>query len=80
MSAMTRSRRIILWVYLSGGVICEILALWGAYDSGGFERDHTLRDLAMIGGIHLTAALLWPIVLVVGLLQYFGILRHPITF
>lgn len=77
---MNRWQRITLWVYLAGGAICELMALWGAYDSGGFEHHHTLADLAIVGGIHLAAALLWPVVLVVGVLQYFGFLPHPITF
>jgi hypothetical protein len=76
---MTGWRRITLWVYLVGGAICELMALWGAYDSGGFERNHTLADLAIIGGLHLAMALLWPVVLAVGVLQYLGLLPHPIT-
>ena len=77
---MTRWRRIILWIYLTDTVIVELMALWGAYDGGGFERQHTLPDLAIIAAIHLVTALLWPIVLIVVVLQYFGFLPQPITF
>lgn len=66
--------------YLAGGAICELTALWGAYDSGGFERHHTLADLAIIGAIHLAVVWLWPVVLVVLALQYFGLLPYPIMF
>jgi hypothetical protein len=77
---MMRWRRIILLVYLTGGTVFELMLLWVAYDGGGFERHHTLADLAIVGGIHLALVLLWPVVLVVGVLQYFGLLPHPITF
>ena len=52
----------------------------GRLRQGGFERHHTLADLAIIGAIHLAVVLLWPIVLFVLVLQYFGLLPHPITF
>lgn len=77
---MKRRVRIALWVYLAGALATEMLGLWGAYDSGGFDRDHTLRDLVMIGSIHLLVALLLPVVLVILALQYLGFLPHPITF
>ena len=77
---MKRRTRIILWVYLVGVVIVELLLLWGAYDNGGFQRHHTLTDLAVIAGLHMAAGLLWPVVVVVIVLQYFGLLPHPITF
>lgn len=77
---MKRGLRIALWVYLAGAVACELLLLWNAYDNGGFRRHHTLADLAIVGSLDLATALLWPIVLVVGVLQYFGVLPHPITF
>ena len=79
-STMSRSWRITLWVYLAVAAVFELMALWSAYGGGGFERHHTLVDLAVIAAIHLAAALLWPVVLVVQALQYFGFLPYPITF
>ena len=77
---MKRRTHIILWLYLAGALICEFVLLWGAYDSGGFQRQHTAVDLAIIAGFYLAAGLLWPAVLAMGVLQYFGFLPHPITF
>jgi hypothetical protein len=77
---MKRRIRIALWVYLAGALVCELLLLWGAYDSSGFHRHHTLANLAIIGSLHSVMALLWPVVLVVLVLQYLGFLPQPITF
>jgi hypothetical protein len=77
---MKRRTKIILWIYLVGFAICELLLLWGTYDSGGFQRHHTLTTLVVITGYHLVAGALWPIVAIIGTLQYFGFLPHPITF
>jgi hypothetical protein len=77
---MKRGLRVALWVYLAGAVACELLSLWVAYDNGGFQRHHTLADLAIVGSLDLATAMLWPVVLVVVVLQYFGFLPHPITF
>jgi hypothetical protein len=60
--------------------MCELTLLWSAHDSGGFQRHHTLGELAILGGGYLAAALLWPVLIVVGLLQYLRFLPHPITF
>jgi hypothetical protein len=69
-----------LWIYLIGVAMCESLLLWGAYDNGGFQRHHTLTYLMVLAGFYLAAGLLWPIVLVIGVLQYFGQLPQPVTF
>jgi hypothetical protein len=73
---MTRTRPFILWIYLIGVVMCESLLRWNAYDNGGFQRHHTLADLVVLAGFYLAAGLLWPIVFVMGALQYFGLLPH----
>jgi hypothetical protein len=77
---MKRRTRIILWIYLVGVVIVELLLVWNAYDNGGFQRHHTPSDLVLVAIIHVTMGLLWPIALAVGILQYFGVLPHRITF
>jgi hypothetical protein len=73
-----RWAKIALALYLSGFLICELLQLGGAYESGGFDRPHTLTDLAVIGMIYLAAGLLWPAVGVIVILQLLGLLPHPI--
>jgi hypothetical protein len=57
-----------------------LLLLLAAYQSGGFDRPHTLADLAIIGFYDLAAGLLWPVVLMVFILQLFGLLPQPIQF
>ena len=77
---MKQRTRIILGVYSVGVAIIELLLLWNAYHNGGFQRPHTLTDLAIVAGLHMAVGLLWPIVTVVAVLQYFGLLPHSITF
>ena len=68
-----------VWVYLTGGVACALLLLWDAYNNGGFQRHHTFAELAIVGILDLATAFLWPVVLIVAIFQYFGLLPHPIT-
>ncbi|MGB6236486.1 MAG: hypothetical protein WBG16_03985 [Bradyrhizobium sp.] len=77
---MKRRTKIILWIYVGGIAICELLLLLSAYDNSGFQRHHTLAELAIIGSVYLAIALLWPIVSAVVIFQYFGLLPHPIEF
>lgn len=77
---MRRRLPIILWVYLVGVAIFELLLLWNAYDNGGFQRHHTLTEWAVTAGFHITFSLLWPIVIVVLALQYFGLLPETLAF
>lgn len=69
-----------LWIYAIGAIVMEALLLVGAYQAGGFERSHTFWDLIAIGALHLVTAALWPLVIVVVALQWFGVLPQPITF
>jgi hypothetical protein len=69
-----------LTIYFVGFLICEALLLWSVYEAGGFDRSHTFADLAMIGTFHLVTGILWPVVLVVLILQLAGLLPHPIEF
>ena len=75
-----RRRKVVLAIYLVGLLTCELLSLLGAYQSEGFDRPHTLADLAIIGSYHLAAGLLWPAVLIVFILQLLGLLPQPIEF
>ncbi|KRQ98971.1 hypothetical protein CP49_35660 [Bradyrhizobium valentinum] len=75
-----RRWKVILAAYLVGLLICELLLLLSAYQSGGFDRPHSLADLAIIGSYHLATGLLWPVVLIVFILQLSGLLPQPIQF
>ena len=70
----------VLATYLIGLLICELLLLLGVYQSGGFDRPHTLAGLAIIGSYYLAAGLLWPVLLIVIILQLSGLLPRPIQF
>lgn len=74
----TRRWKVGLAIYFVGFLTSELLALWGAYESGGFDRPHTLTDLTVIGTLYLVTGLFWPIVLIVVVLQLLGLLPHPI--
>jgi hypothetical protein len=69
-----------LAIYFLGFLICELLILWGAYQNGGFDRSHTLNDLTITATYYLVTGLLWPVVLIVVILQLLGFLPHPIEF
>jgi hypothetical protein len=76
-SPIIRRRRwvkVVLALYFAGFLICELLLLWGTYDSGVFQRQHTVGEWALGVGTHLIIAAIWPYSAVVFLLLYFGIL------
>ena len=73
-----RWAKVALALYLLGFLISELLQLWHAYESGGFDRPHTLSDLTVIGMLYLAIGLLWPAVGVIVILQLLGVLPHPI--
>jgi len=77
---LRRRWKAVLAIYLVGFLICELLLLLGAYQNGGFDRPRTLADLAIIGSYYLAAGLLWPVVLIVIVLQLSGLLPQPIQF
>jgi hypothetical protein len=77
---MGRKWRYVLWVYVAGALLTAALYLQGAYENGGFQRHHSMIDLLVLAALYLATAILWPVLIVVGILQYFGVLPHPITF
>ena len=82
-SAGFNSRRrwkIGLVIYFVGFLTCELLLLWSAYKGGGFDRPHTISDLAVLGTLYFVAGLLWPVLLVMVIWQLAGLLPHSIRF
>jgi hypothetical protein len=77
---MSKKWRYALWVYLAGALLTETTLFLEAYRNGGFQREHSISDLLVLAIFYLTSAAFWPVLLVVGILQYFGILHQPITF
>lgn len=73
-------RRCILALYMVGALLMTILNFYNAYASGGFQRSHSVVDFIIIAALYLGSAILWPLIIVVGVLQHFGVLPQPITF
>ena len=62
------------FVYLIGALATEIDLIYGAFENGGFQREHTARDLMVVAAIHLATAGLWPALIVIFALMHFGVL------
>jgi hypothetical protein len=44
-----------------------------------FNASHSIIGLLILAALYLATAAVWPVLIVVGILQYFGMLPHPIT-
>jgi hypothetical protein len=75
---MGRKWRYASYIYLIGALATEAMLIVGAYQNGGFQREHTPRDLAIIALMHLAVAALWPVLIGTLALMYLGVL--PPTF
>ena len=62
------------FIYLIGALATGIMLVYGAYESGGFHREHTIRDLITIAAFYLATSALWPTLIVIVPLRYFGAL------
>jgi hypothetical protein len=62
------------FIYLIGAVATVSILVYGSYESGGFHREHTLRDLMTITAFYAATAALWPTIIVIFPLKYFGAL------
>lgn len=76
---MGRKWHWVLWIYVAGFLLMQAHNLYAAYASGGFQREHGTRDLLVLAAIYLGFGALWPVVLVVTILQGLGLFRGPIT-
>jgi ABC-type multidrug transport system permease subunit len=52
----------------------EAMLVLDAYGNGGFQRQHSLVDLIIIAALYLASAALWPLLVVLLILVYFGVL------
>lgn len=66
--------RYVSFIYLIGALATGIMLIYGAYESGGFHREHTVRDLMIIAAFYLAASALWPTLIVTMPLRYLGAL------
>lgn len=65
--------RYVSFIYLIGALATGIMLIYGAYESGGFHREHTVRDLMIIAAFYLAASAL-PTLIVTMPLRYLGAL------
>ena len=79
-SDMSRKWRYLPWIYLVGALVVDVLLMLQAYASGAFQSSHDAAGLLVPAALYLLAATLWPLLIVVGALQYVGLFPHPITF
>ncbi len=71
---MSKKWRYVLYIYLAGALVMEATLILNAYGNGGFQRQHSVRDLMILTALYLTTAALWPLLIVILALVYFGVL------
>jgi hypothetical protein len=70
---MSKKIRYAAYIYLTGALSTEVMLILMAYQGGYFQRNHSTRDLIIIGGFHLAASALWPVLIASIVLYYFRI-------
>jgi hypothetical protein len=73
-----RFLRVSLTVYLAGCAVAATILVCSAVVNGAFQRQHVLREWLILLIVYVIYTALWPIVLVVLVLMYFGIIHGPI--
>jgi hypothetical protein len=71
---MSKKWQYVLYIYAAGALIMEATLILDAYGNGGFQRRHSVRDLMILTALYLTTAALWPLLIVILALVYFGAL------
>ena len=71
---MGKKWRYILYIYAAGALIMEATLILDAYGNGGFQRQHSVTDLIVLAALYLAVAALWPLLIVILTLVYFGVL------
>lgn len=71
---MNRKWRYVLYVYVAGALVMEAGQIRHAYENGGFQRQHSIFGWIITATAHLTFDALWPLLVVILILVYFGVL------
>jgi hypothetical protein len=71
---MGRKRRYVVYIYAVGALVVEACLVLDAYGNGGFQRQHSVIGLIIIAALYLATAALWPLLIVILALIYFGVL------
>jgi len=66
-------------IYIAGALITAAILIGNGIFNGGLERRHDLSDWIALTAIYIACSALWPILVVIGILQLLGIVRMPIT-
>jgi hypothetical protein len=73
-AAMSRTWRYVVYVYAAGALVMEIDQILQAHESGGFQRRHSIVAWIITAALHLAFDALWPFLVVILILVYFGVL------
>jgi len=72
--------RFAFWaLYFSGFLLTGVLLLHGAFIGGGFQRGNAAGDLFTLAIMCLAAAVFWPLLFIIVILQVFGVAHVPIS-
>jgi hypothetical protein len=76
---MNRKLKYGLAVYLFGAAAMQAFLMYSAISTGGIARlaARGVVDILLIATTHLAFSLLWPQLLIIAILQYFGVLAVP---
>ena len=70
--------RFAFWaLYFSGFLLTGVLLLHGAFIGGGFQRGNAAGDLFTLAIMCLAAAVFWPLLFIIVILQVFGVAQTP---
>jgi hypothetical protein len=70
---MKRRTKIILWVYIVGAALTEIVNIRTGYVMGGYERVHGVGAFILWEGVGLLIAATWPLWALMIALQLLGL-------
>jgi hypothetical protein len=76
---MDRKRRYFIWIYIAGAFITALSGVQSIYQNGGFQRHHAATELLITAILFSISVALWPILIVIAILQFCGMLPHLIT-
>jgi hypothetical protein len=71
---MSRKWRYVLYFYAAGAFVMEANLILQAYENGGFQRQHSIIGWIITAASHLAFDALWPLLVVILTLVYFGVL------
>ena len=75
---MKQSAQVALAIYLTGAAVMMAYLGWSGVASGGLERHHDFKDGLFLAAIYTATCALWPVMLVLIVLIYFGVIQGPI--